>query len=129
MSEIDPHDEIERLEAKIEELAARVENCRKFMLASRIAIVGGGSRPCRAVVRRYPVRSDHDGRSGGAAIGGIVVFGSNSSTAKEAAGELAAAEAARAALIAQLDLHLVAERPTPALMRCRDAQLTISSRP
>jgi hypothetical protein len=29
--------EIVRLEALIEELAAKVENCRKFILASRIA--------------------------------------------------------------------------------------------
>jgi hypothetical protein len=107
-----PHREIERLEEKIEQLAARVENCRKFMLASRIAIVGG------AVVLTAllfgAIRFDPTMMAGAAAalLGGIVMFGSNSSTAKEAAAEMAAAEAARADLIAQLDLHLVAERPT-----------------
>jgi hypothetical protein len=34
--------EVVRLEALIEELAAKVENCRKFILASRIATWGGG---------------------------------------------------------------------------------------
>ena len=47
-----------------------------------------------------------------ALLGGIVVWGSNGSTAKEAADELAAAEANRAALIGMIDLRVVAERPT-----------------
>src|SRR5260370_26354744 len=34
-------DEIVRLEAQIDELAARIESCRKFILAGRIAVVGG----------------------------------------------------------------------------------------
>ena len=37
----DPHDEIVRLEAHIEDLAARIDSCRKFILAGRIAIAGG----------------------------------------------------------------------------------------
>ena len=41
-SDGDPRDEIVRLEAHIEELAAKIEICRKFILASRIAIAGGG---------------------------------------------------------------------------------------
>jgi hypothetical protein len=112
MSETDPHDEIERLETKIEELAARVENCRKFMLASRIAITGGAI--VLVALLFGVIRFDPTMMAGGAAalLGGIVMFGSNSSTAKEAEAELAAAEAVRADLIAHLDLHLVAERPT-----------------
>jgi hypothetical protein len=47
-----------------------------------------------------------------AVLGGIVAWGANYSTAKEAAAELAAAEAERAALIETIDLRLVAERPT-----------------
>jgi hypothetical protein len=47
-----------------------------------------------------------------ALLGGIVVWGSNGSTAKEAEGELAAAEANRKALIGLIDLRVVAERPT-----------------
>jgi hypothetical protein len=112
MSGIDPHDEIERLETKIEELAARVENCRKFMLASRVAIVGGAA--VLLALLFGAVRFDPTMMAGAAAalLGGIVLFGSNSSTAKEAEAELATAEAVRADLIAQLDLHLIAERPT-----------------
>jgi hypothetical protein len=42
-----------------------------------------------------------------ALLGGIVVWGSNSSTAKEAARELAAAEAERVALIETINLRVV----------------------
>ena len=38
---IDPRDEIVRLEAQIETLSTRIENCRKFILAARIAVSGG----------------------------------------------------------------------------------------
>lgn len=47
-----------------------------------------------------------------ALLGGIVGWGSNRSTAQEAAAELAAAEADRTALIGTIDLHVVSERPT-----------------
>ena len=42
MDDGDPHDEIVRLEAHIEQLVARIESCRKFILAARIAAAGGG---------------------------------------------------------------------------------------
>jgi cob(I)alamin adenosyltransferase len=38
----DPREEIVRLEERIEQLAAKIESCRKFILASRIAVAGGG---------------------------------------------------------------------------------------
>jgi hypothetical protein len=43
---------------------------------------------------------------------GVVVWGSNGSTAKQAAIELTKAEANRAALIGLIDLRVIAERPT-----------------
>ena len=42
MNDGDHRDEIVRLEAQIDELAARIESCRKFILAGQIAVVGGG---------------------------------------------------------------------------------------
>lgn len=107
----DLHGAIERLEDEIEELAARRESCRKFILAARLAIVGGAIMLAALLVGA--IRFDPMLMAGGAAalLGGIVVYGSNGSTAKEATAALAKAEAARAALIAQLDLRLVAERP------------------
>ena len=37
-----PHDGILLLEEHIEELHAKIESCQKFILASGIAVVGGG---------------------------------------------------------------------------------------
>ena len=63
-SDGDPHDEIVRLEAHIEELAAKIENCRKFILASRIAMAGRRHCLRRDAPRRNPVRSGRDGGRG-----------------------------------------------------------------
>ena len=103
----DPHDEIVRLEAHIDELAAKIESCRKFILASRIAMAGGGL--VLAVMLLGAIRFDPAAMLAAvtALLGGTVVWGSNGSTAKEAAKELPAAEADRAALIERIDLRLI----------------------
>jgi cob(I)alamin adenosyltransferase len=41
MNDSNHRDEIERLEAQIDDLAARIERCRKFILVGRIAVAGG----------------------------------------------------------------------------------------
>ena len=43
MTEDDPTDEISDIEAQIEALAAIAERCRKYILASKIAIGGGAA--------------------------------------------------------------------------------------
>jgi hypothetical protein len=102
-----PHDEIVRLEAQIEELAAKIESCRKFILASRIAMASGGI--VIAAMLLGAIRFDPAAMTAAVAalLGGIVVWGSNGSTAKEAAMELSAAEADRAALIEMIDLRVI----------------------
>jgi hypothetical protein len=112
MNDGDPHDEIERLEAQIEELSARVENCRKFILAGRVAVVGGGVLLAALLLGAIRFDLQLMMLAMAALLGGIVVWGANGSTAKEAASELAVAEANRKALIGLIDLRLVAERPT-----------------
>ena len=42
LDDSDPRDEIVRLEEHIEQLAGKFESCRKFILAARIAVAGGG---------------------------------------------------------------------------------------
>jgi hypothetical protein len=103
----DPHDEIVRLEEQIELLEVRIENCRKFMFAGRIAMAGGGI--VLAAMLLGAMQPDLGWMAGAmaAVIGGIVLFGSNNSTAKEAANELTAAEQNRAALIGSIDLRIV----------------------
>ena len=106
----DLRDEIVRLEELIDELAARIEGSRKFILAGWIAVAGGG-----VVLIAMSVGAIHFDLSVmaiamTAVLGGIVVAGSNFGTAKEATHELTAAEAKRAALVEQMDLRLVPER-------------------
>jgi hypothetical protein len=107
-----PHDEIERLEAQIEALSARIENCRKFILAARIAIAGGGILLAAILLGAIRFDPTLTLAAFAALLGGIVAWGSNDSTAKEAAAELAKADADRAALIGLIDLRVIAERPT-----------------
>jgi hypothetical protein len=103
----DPRDEIVRLEAHIDELAAKIENCRKFILAARVATWGGGIVLAAMLVGA--IRLDPATMAGASAalLGGIVVWGSNNSTAKEARKELTMAEAHRAALIETIDLRAI----------------------
>jgi hypothetical protein len=111
-SDADPHDEIERLEGQIDELSARLESCRKFILVARIAVIGGAILLAAVLFGAVTFDPRLLLAALTAIIGGIVVWGSNGSTAKEAAAELAAAEEDRAALIGRLQLHVVSERPT-----------------
>jgi hypothetical protein len=109
MDPSDPRDEIVRLEALIEDLEATIENCRKFILASRVAVAFGGILLAAMVFGAIRFDPGVMAAAVAALLGGIVVWGSNGSTAKETAAELAAAEERRAALIGLLDLHPIAE--------------------
>jgi len=100
----DPHDEVVRLEERIEDLAARIESCRKLILVSRIAVAGGGlvlTAMLFGVIRFDPATM---AAAVAALLGGIAVWGSNSSTAQQAAKELASAESDRSVLIEEMDL-------------------------
>ncbi len=103
----DAHEEIVRLEERAEELAAKIESCRKFILGGRVAIVGGVIVLFAMLIG--VIRSDLGFTAGSAAslLGGFVIWGSNSSTAKEAAKEIATVEAKRAALIERINPRVV----------------------
>jgi len=103
-------DEIVRLEAQIEELAGTMENCRKFILAGRIAVVSGGAVLVAMLLGILPSDPSVMGLGAAAVLIGIVVAGSNRSTAKEASHDLTATEAKRTELISQLELQTVSER-------------------
>jgi hypothetical protein len=110
MSEGDPREEIVRLETQIDGLAARIESCRKFILAGRIAVAGGGLVLIAMLVGAIQFDPSVMAVAVAAVLGGIVAAGSNRSTAKEATHELAATEAQRATLIGQMNLRLVPDR-------------------
>ena len=103
----DPRVEIERLEERIEQLAEKLESCRKFVLASRIAMAAGGV--LLLAMAFGVVQLDLTLLTTAFAA---VVGGSNGSTAREAAAELAAAERDRAAMIGLIELRAVGEQAT-----------------
>src|ERR1700731_3450009 len=104
MNNGDPHDEVVRREAQIKLFSDKIESCRKFILAARIAVVGCGVLLVAIFLgsMRFDVQLMMLAMA--ALLGGIVVWGSNGATAKEAASELAVAEANRKALIEMIDL-------------------------
>ena len=113
MDEIsDPREQIVRLEARIEELAAKLDGCRKFMLAARIAMALGGILLAAGLIGVIRLDALALAAAITAVLGGIVVAGSNRSTAREAVDQLTAAERDRAALIGLIELRVVAERAT-----------------
>ena len=109
MADDDLRDQILRLEADIEELTEVMERCRKVILISKAAIAAGGI--LLLALTLGALRFDPMAMIGAIAvvIGGIVVFGSNMSTSKQAAVAIKAAEAFRAELIGKIDLRTVGE--------------------
>jgi len=107
----DPHAEIARLEELIEQLEVRLESCRKFAAASRFAMALGGVLLVGLVFGVIPFDPLALTGAMAAGLGGIVTLGSNNSTAKEAAAQLAAAEAERADLIGSIHLRVI-DNPT-----------------
>lgn len=103
----DPHTEIARLEAHIERFGESLERCRKIRLFSQIAIVGGAIWLTAALVGLIGFDAVAMVVAISAVIGGIVGYGSNTTTARETTLAMKRAEARRAELIAGLKLGVV----------------------
>src|SRR6516225_2535124 len=107
----EPREQISELEMQIEELTDALERCRKTALASKAAMGLGGilmAATTLGVVTFDPMMMV----AGFAALlGGIVVFGSNTSTANQLSEAMRSAEAQRAALIGWLNTCLMEDAP------------------
>jgi hypothetical protein len=79
----------------------------KFILGSRIAVAGGGIGLAAMLVGAIRFDPGAMAAAVSAFLGGIVLWGSNASTAKEAAKELVAAEEDRVALIEMIDPRVI----------------------
>jgi hypothetical protein len=107
MADGDLHDQIARIEADIDELAKTLDGCRKTILFSKVAIAAGGIWILANLLGA--IRFDPAATIGAIAdiIGGVVVFGSNSSTSKQTTAAMKAAEKRKAELIDMIDLRTV----------------------
>ena len=111
MTDDDPTDEISQIEARIEELAETAESCRKFILGSKVAIVGGVVLLLIAVLGLFEVGISGFLGSIALMLGGVVALGSNVSTLRQSEAAISAAEARRSALIGGINLRVVHDAP------------------
>ncbi|MBV8698900.1 MAG: hypothetical protein JO052_13715 [Bradyrhizobium sp.] len=111
MTDDDPTDEISDIEARIEALAEAAERCRKFILASKAAIAGGGALLLVAMLGLFGAGQSAALGSIALMLGGIVSFGSNVSTLRQTEAAISTAEALRSDLIGGINLRLVRDAP------------------
>jgi hypothetical protein len=109
LPEADPREQIFRLEHEIERLGESVEWCRKIAFAARVAI--GAGVVLLAAILFGPIEATGLTLMIAAilTLGGIVLAGSNGTTAQQTADRLARAEQQRAELIGAIELTLVPE--------------------
>jgi hypothetical protein len=105
-------DQISDIEARIEALAETAERCRKFILASRIAIGGGCALLLLMVLGVLGAGAVVLLGSIALVLGGIVSLGSNISTLRQTSATINAAEALRSELIGEIDLRVVHDAPS-----------------
>ena len=80
MADRDLRDQIARIESDIEQLAKTLDGCRKAMLLSKVAIAAGGIWILAYLLGAIRFEPATMIGAIAAIIGGVVVFGSNSST-------------------------------------------------
>jgi hypothetical protein len=111
MDEDDPVDEMSQIEARIEELAALAERCRKVIVVSRAAIAGGAALLLVMMLGLFGSSQVAAIGSIAVVLGGIVSLGSNVSTLRQTTDAISAAEALRSELIGGIDLRVVGDSP------------------
>jgi hypothetical protein len=107
MSDGDLHDQISDLESDIEQLAKTLDGCRKAILFSKVAMAAGGIWIFAYLLGAIGFEPATMIGAIAAIIGGVVVFGSNSSTSKQTTAAIKAAEMRRAELIDMIDPRAV----------------------
>jgi hypothetical protein len=106
----DLREEIVRLEADIEQFAETIESCRKLMLIAKSAMALAALLVLGAVLGAITLDPAVLIAAFGIILGGIVVYGSNTSTLEQAVVATKAAELRRSELIGQIELRLVGGR-------------------
>jgi hypothetical protein len=109
-SQDDPREQIRTLEARIEELAQTLASCRKLIWLSKV-MIAAGAVAILAIIFGV-IAFDPVVMSGAiaAVLGGIVLFGSNTSTLQQSTAALRAAEWERNQLIGEIELRPIDDR-------------------
>ena len=109
MADDDLSDQISRIETDIEEHAITLEGCRKAMLLSKVAVAAGIIFLAAYLLGVIWLNSVAVIGAMAAVIGGVVVYGSNLTTSRQAASAMAALERHRAELIDTINLRTIGE--------------------
>ena len=112
MTDDNATDEISDIEDRIEALAKTAQRCRKFILASKVAIAGGFALLLVTVLGLFGAGQAAALASIALVLGGIVSLGSNISTLRQTDAAISDAEAIRSELISGIDLQMVHDTPT-----------------
>jgi hypothetical protein len=107
--EDDPTDAISHIEARLEALAEKAEQCRKIIMVSKAAIATGAMVLLVMMLGLFGSGATVALGSIAAVLGGIVSLGSNTSTLQQTTDAIAAAETQRSELIGRIDLRLVGD--------------------
>ena len=107
--EDEPSDAIAQIEAQLELLAERAEQCRKIIMVSKAAIAAGALLLLVMMLGLFGSGATVALGSIAAVLGGIVSLGSNTSTLQQTTAAIAAAEAHRSELIGRIDLRVVSD--------------------
>jgi hypothetical protein len=113
----DLRDEIVRLEAEIEHNAEIIESCRKLIVIAKAAMGLAAVLIVAALIGAINLDPALLIAAFGVVLGGIVVFGSNSSTLEQAMAATRAAELRRSQMIGKIDLRVVGGRNGGGLAR------------
>ena len=108
-----PHEEIERLEARIEELAEHLERCGKLAVFAKVLLAGGALWLALGLLGIVGLAAPSAMGSITAILAGFILGGSNRSTTQQYQASLDAAEARRSALIGAIDLRTISAQATP----------------
>jgi len=103
----DLRDQISRIEGSIDQLAETLDNCRKAMLLSKMAIAAGGIWFLGYFLGAIGFDPTLMVGAIAATIGGVVILGSNSSTSQQTIAAMKAAETERDELIDMINPRAV----------------------
>lgn len=105
-------DDIADLEERIERMRTSLERCRKISFAAKIAIAGGLIWILLVLIAAVPSTVVPFLSALAAALGGIVLLGSNKTTWEKTEAALHDTECMRAQLIGSIPLRVVSEEST-----------------
>ena len=109
MDEGDAHDQVARLEDRIEALGESIERCRKIAVGAKLSVAAGTLWFLAVLLWIVPFDATAFVAALTAVLGGVVLLGSNATTWTQTEAECHAAETARAELIGRIELRVVGD--------------------